>query len=130
MPQENNTAKYIPGKCNLGKAEVNRRYRIGFIGLIASIAFIVLFEIINPNPAWKLLLFIPVFYALSGFIQAKKKFCYFYGIKHVYSTEGIKTFTPVNNDPYREKDTRTAYNILSLTFLGSVIITFLYFSLT
>ena len=124
------TGKYIPGRCNLGRAEINRRYRIGVTGLIASIAVIVLFEIIRPNPAWKLMLFIPVFYALSGFIQAGKKFCYFYGISHVYTTEGIKTFTPVKEEPYRDKDRRAAYNIISLTFLGSVIITLLYFFLT
>ena len=127
MPEEIIEAKYIPGKCNLGEAEINRRYRIGMIGAIASVMLIIFFEIIQPHPLWKLMLFVPLFYALSGFIQGKRKFCYFYGFKQVFSVEGVKTFKRVEGDDARIKDRNTAFNIVFLTFLGSLLLTLLYY---
>lgn len=121
--------QYAPGRCNIGPVEIKRRYRIGYTGLILMIVFIVLAELFRFAQPWKLLLFIPSFYALSGFIQAWKKFCYVYGYIGVFSFEGRKTFTKVHDNQFKRSDRKTVVQLISLIVLGSGIMTALYYFL-
>ena len=91
--------QYIPGKCNLGAVEIRRRYRIGFIGTSIALIFVLIIHLFD-LPHLKFLLFLPVYYALSGFIQARNKFCYIYGFKGVASVIGRKKFQKIRDDEH------------------------------
>ena len=119
--------QYIPGNCNLGKAEINRRYRIGYIGLVFAILIILILYFADASRIWRLLIFLPVFYGVSGFIQASKKFCYIYGFRQVFSLEGIRSFKKINDQDSIQADRRTAMRIVISVFVTSVVITLLYY---
>ena len=70
---------YIPGSCNLGKAEIRRRQFVALIGLILSITtFVGLIGSDAPTSArWGM--FVPLMVFSIGFIQSRKKFCLAYG---------------------------------------------------
>jgi hypothetical protein len=121
--------QYIPGNCNLGKAEIRRRYRIGYIGLALTILIVLLLFYTDAPRIWRLLIFFPAFYGVSGFIQATKKFCYIYGFRQVFSLEGIKSFTKIKNDDFVKADQRMAMKIVVAVFVMSVVITLLYYIL-
>ncbi len=121
---------YIPGTCNIGKVEIRRRYRIGYTGLTIAIIMGVIIELTEAHPYWKFLVVIPVFYSVSGFIQAWKKFCYLYGFMQVFSLNGRRTFTKVRDESYVKEDRKTAIQIVSLVFLVSLMITFAYYFLS
>lgn len=120
------TESYVAGSCNLGKAEIRRRYRIGYIGIALTICTILMLEYVNSPRIWRLIIFIPLFYGVSGFVQGYKKFCYVYGFGKVFSTTAIRSFQKVNNKKFIDKDRKTAIQIVSLVFLISFIITVIY----
>lgn len=124
------SGQYTSGKCNIGPVEIKRRYRIGYIGLILMILFILIAEIFGIPGLWKLLIFIPAYYSFSGFIQARKKFCYVYGYKGVYSLKGRQTFTRVSDEDSVRADRKTVFEIVSMVIAGSAIVTAVYYYLS
>lgn len=122
-------AQYIPGTCNLGPEEINRRWRIGYLGTAATILMVLLIELTH-QPQWtKLLILIPVYYALSGYLQARQKFCYVYGWQGVFSVAGRKQFGKVKDESSAEKDKRLVYSLVSKILAGSILITAIYYFL-
>ena len=117
---------YIPGTCNIGKAETKRRVRIGYIGLTIAFVFFLVLEIFDLPRLWRIIILPPVFYSLSGFIQARYRFCYLYGWYGVFSMTGRKHIHRVKEDEALKKDKRTAWKIVGMVLVGSVMITLLY----
>ena len=124
---ETDEAEYIPGTCNLGKAETVRRLRIGYTGLIIALIAIFFLEYFDAPRSYRLLIFPPVFYSISGFVQARHRFCYLYGFYGVFSVSGRKQFKRVKEDEALKKDRRTAMKILVMSVVGAVVITGIYF---
>ncbi len=122
-------SSYIPGSCNLGPEEIHRRWRIGYMGTAAACILILLIELTN-QPQWtRLLLIIPVYYALSGYLQAQQKFCYVYGWQGVFSVAGRKQFGKVRDATAIEKDRQLVYSLVAKILAGSILITAIYYFL-
>lgn len=121
---------YTPGKCNIGKQEIKRRFRIGYIGLGLMIILILCIELLHLPSFVRFFLFIPAFYAVSGFVQAFNKFCYVYGLKGVASLMGRRKFQNVADEVYAKEDRKKAFTIIVITTIVSATITILYFLLT
>jgi hypothetical protein len=121
--------KYIAGQCNLGKVETRRRYRIGYFGIIVTIVFILIIEIASLPEISRFLIIAPVFYSLSGFIQAKHKFCYIYGYKHLSSIAGRKVFKRVHDVEAQEQDKKLANKIVIQSLSGSLVAGLIYYVL-
>ena len=122
-------AQYIPGSCNLGQEEINRRRRNGYLGTAATFLMILLIELTH-QPQWtRLLILVPVFYALSGYLQARQKFCYVYGWQGIFSVAGTKQFGKVQDETAAEKDKRLVYSLVSKILAGSILITGIYYFL-
>lgn len=119
---------YVPGSCNIGELEIRRRYRNGYLGIGVALA---LMMIIHLTEAYHLkwLVFIPVFYGLSGFIQARMHFCYLYGLNKIFSVSGKQKFGRVENQEAIQKDRRTAWRIILMSFVGSLLFTWIYYQL-
>ena len=118
--------EYIAGACNLGPDEVRRRTRIGYIGLIIALIVVFLLEFFDAPRLYRLFILPPVFYSISGFIQARHRFCYLYGFYGVFSVAGRKQFKRVKEDEALRKDRRTAWKILMMSMVGAVVITAIY----
>lgn len=91
------TQDYIPGMCNINRAEIAYRCKAGYISLLILIVIAaLLFTFDAPN--WtRLVLFVPFFLTIISFLQAKKKFCVSYGASGKQNaTEGSKAATAVN----------------------------------
>ncbi|HQW24987.1 MAG TPA: hypothetical protein PLV75_03475 [Saprospiraceae bacterium] len=128
MQEKETIEAYIPGQCNIGPGEIRKRNRIGFIGLALMIVFLIGAEFYQIPKGWKLLLFAPTAYALSGFIQARHKFCFVFGYFGLFSTTGKRTRVI---DPIQlRQDRLKALKIVGQIFLGSLMITLLYYFLS
>ncbi len=105
----NTNDKYIPGVCNIGPAEINRRRRGGWVGLGATILLWLAFLVFRVPAPWRLLLFLPAFMSAEGFLQAAFHFCAGFGSRGLYNfgTEVGKTET-VEQADFRKKDQRKA----------------------
>lgn len=125
MEDLHSTEAYIPGVCNIGPAEINKRLRIGYIGLALMIIFIISAEVYDIPQIWKLALFAPTVYALSGFIQARNHFCFLFGFLGLFSFTGKKT--RVRDEHQLQKDRSRALYLISQIVFGSALITLMYY---
>ena len=103
---------YIPGTCNLGKAEVRRRQIVALIGLVFSISSGAGLIAANANFTGKLSLFLPLMVFSVGFIQSRKKFCLAYGMMGTFNLGKLGEISRVQDPADRAADRRTAVKIL------------------
>src|SRR5689334_23173233 len=80
-----NTNTYQPGVCNIGPEEIKMRNRSGYLGLAVAIILGIFLLVSNAQPILRLIIFIPLFSAAIGFLQAKLHFCAGFGMRGVYN---------------------------------------------
>jgi len=124
------SAEYVPGNCNIGPEEIYRRRRIGYLGLAGMAIFIIIDINFNLPQVWKLVLFAPTVYALSGFFQARHKFCFLYGFMGLSSISGRRNFAKTKDNLMLRKDRTRALLLVAQVFFGSLLITVLYYFLS
>jgi hypothetical protein len=124
--EDTREAEYIPGSCNLGKEEIRHRMRIGYIGVALTFLVFLVLEILDSPRLYRIFILPPIFYALSGFIQARHRFCYLYGWVGLFSLTGRKQFHRVGDKENARKDRMTALKIVIMVLFGSVMLTGLY----
>jgi len=105
--------EYIPGVCNIGPAEINKRRQSGWFGLGATILLWVAFWVFRVPAIWRLFLFFPAAMSATGFLQAALHFCAGFGMLGVFNfgSEVGKTET-VEQAEFRHKDQRKALLII------------------
>jgi len=126
---ETDQIQYKPGACNIGPAEIRRRYWIGYTGLVLMAALILCVEWFHLPRIARLGLFIPAVYTFSGFVQAVKRFCFVYGWKSVASLSGRRKFNKITNENFQRQDRNTAISIVGMVLICSAILTTIYFFL-
>jgi hypothetical protein len=121
--------EYIPGVCNIGRAEVRQRKLLGWIGLAVTVAGWIACSVFEVAPLWRLALFAPASIAATGFLQAAWHFCATFGVL------GRSNFGPnvgktdsVEQAESRRQDRRTALKIILLSLLvGAIVAAAAYF---
>lgn len=76
---------YVPGRCNIGPAEIARRRMVGHIGLAGTIVGFVILVLLPIHPLWRLLLFFPASVSASGYLQAALHFCAGFGSRGIFN---------------------------------------------
>ena len=117
---------YVPGTCNLGKAEVRRRQIVALIGAALTFSsFIGLQATDTPNSArWSL--FAPLMVFSVGFIQSRKKFCLAYGLMGTFNLGKLGDISRVQSPEDRKADRKTATIILIQSALLALGLTTLF----
>ena len=115
--------EYIPGICNIGPAEINRRRQSGWLGLTVTILLWVAFWFFRVPAIWRLLLFFPAAMSATGFLQAALHFCAGFGTRGVFNfgSEVGKTET-VEQVEFRHKYQRKALQIILNSVLTGIAI--------
>ena len=123
--------KYIPGQCNIGKYESEKRLRTGIFGAILSCSFSFLFYVFAIDKFIVfLVLFGSVFTALLGIIQSRMKFCAYYGILSVFNFETIKSLTSTKIPADIIKDKQKSLEIITISMLGALAYSVIFIILT
>ena len=76
--------------CNIGPGEIRKRKNAGWIGLVIAAAMLMLFSLSSADHAWRITLFLPLFFSALGFLQARSRFCVFYGLLGVQNLNDKK----------------------------------------
>lgn len=120
------TYSYVPGTCNLGKAEVRRRQVVAIIGAaLTLISFAGLVAAGTENSArWSL--FAPLMVFSVGFIQSRKKFCLAYGLMGTFNLGKLGDITRVQSAEDRKADRKTALTIFAQSALLALALTALF----
>lgn len=115
---------YIPGTCNLGKAEVRRRQFVAFLGLALSIFSA--FGLWQGSTLARLTIFLPLFVFAVGFVQSRRKFCMAYGFAGAFNLGRLGELSRVQDPADRAADRKTALSILGQAALLALALTLLY----
>jgi hypothetical protein len=120
IPPQND---YIPGVCNIGKAEIKMRRALGWLGLIATVLLWALFIAMKTPAPWRLTLFVPAFLAAMGYLQAAWHFCAKFGLGGVFNFgPSIGRTDTVEQAEYRKQDRRTALQIVGVAALFGAVV--------
>lgn len=130
MQDTNSDISYKPGQCNIGPEEIDRRLRNGYLGLAGMAIFIIVDLNFHLPQIWKLVLFAPTAYAVSGFLQAKQKFCFIYGFMGLSSITGSRIFTKSKDNQLLSKDRSKAWFLVFQIFIASALVTLAYYYLS
>ena len=104
---------YVPGTCNLGKAEVRSRQIVALVGLVASLVLATGLIVSSAPQASGLTLFAPLMVFAVGFIQSRRKFCLAYGLAGTFNLGKLGQISKVANPEDRAADRKTALSILA-----------------
>jgi hypothetical protein len=119
------TYSYVPGTCNLGKAEVRRRQLVALLGLFLSTSTAIGLFGSNAPASARFGLFVPLMVFSVGFIQSRKKFCLAYGFMGTFNLGKLGDISRVQSPEDRKADRKTALTILlqaaGLAFLLTLV---------
>ena len=104
---------YIPGTCNLGKAEVRSRQIVALVGLVATLILATGLIASSTPQASGLTLFAPLMVFAVGFVQSRRKFCLAYGLAGTFNLGKLGQISKVANPEDKAADRKTALSILA-----------------
>lgn len=112
-----NTNNYVPGVCNIGKEEINKRKRAGIVGLILTVLTYSLFVYFEVSKGVRFLTFIPAVISAIGFLQARMRFCAYYGLAEMFNFDSLEKSNKVDNNEFVRKDKKRARQIIYYSVL-------------
>ncbi|WP_337173847.1 hypothetical protein [Paludisphaera sp.] len=108
------TPGYIPGACNIGRAEVRLRWLVGWAGLVGAVALWGYFVWAGSPRPLRLWVGGPALMAALGFLQARRNFCVNYGLGGVAGFDAKAGRTErVEEEEARALDRRTSWRIIA-----------------
>jgi hypothetical protein len=119
---------YIPGTCNLGKAEVRRRQFVAFLGLALSLFSA--FGLWQGSTLTRATIFLPLFVFAVGYVQSRRKFCMAYGFAGAFNLGRLGELSRVQDPADRAADRNTALSILGQAALLALVLTLLYLAIS
>lgn len=106
------TYSYVPGTCNLGKAEIRRRQFVALLGLFLSASSFIGLAATDAARTARFSLFVPLMVFSVGFVQSRKRFCLAYGLMGTFNLGKLGDITRVQSAEDRKADRKTALAIL------------------
>ena len=116
------TNSYQPGVCNIGPAEIRQRRRVGLIGLVVAVVFLAVAFVLGIPAPYRLLVFLPVGMAASGFLQAGMHFCARFGASGLFNFGDVGPTESVMEADFRRADQRKAIQIIVFTLIIAAVV--------
>jgi|SRR5580658_9092034 hypothetical protein len=99
------TGDYVPGVCNINRAEIAKRRTAGYIGTVIFLVVLAAAIYFSLPSIVKLLLFLPGYLGSIGFLQAREKFCVgFAAASKQNATEGSQEVHDIKDESSHKKD--------------------------
>jgi hypothetical protein len=121
-------SEYIPGTCNIGKAEIRQRQIVALIGLALSVSALIGFISTKASPSIRLGIFLPLTIFSVGYVQSRKKFCLAFGFMGTFNFARLGKMSKVVDKTSLAADRKTAAIILLQSLgLSAAITAVIYF---
>ena len=116
------TGSYVAGACNIGPAEIGRRRRSGWIGLVAAIVLAIVLIAIGA-PVWtRLLVVAPLYVSAIGF-------CVGFAAAGITNFEALGTPHALDDAEARAADRRHSRSLIArsgvIAVIGAVVVALL-----
>ena len=107
--KNNITSDYVPGVCNINHSEIAYRKKAVYVGVVATVTLFGVLYLLGVQAYTRVILFVPIFIAVIGYLQTKNKFCVAYGASGKQNARnGSGTAEKVNDIDARRKDKQRA----------------------
>jgi len=113
---------YRPGACNIGAAEIRRRWLAGHVGVIAGVVLLIGLVAVDAPPISRLIIALPAAGAAISYLQAHLRFCAAFGLRGTYNFGRPGTEQTVADEAARARDRRHAIQIALGGALVGVIV--------
>jgi hypothetical protein len=117
-------SEYIPGTCNIGKAEIRQRQIVALVGLALSVSALIGFISTKASPSIRLGIFLPLTIFSVGYVQSRKKFCLAFGFMGTFNFARLGKMSKVVDKASLAADRKTAAIILLQSLGLAAILTF------
>lgn len=114
---------YIAGSCNIGPSEIHRRYQVAIIGGILYTVLAIVLIASNQETSIRLIAFMPAMLASVGFIQARNRFCFAYGLMGVFNFDKAGDVKKVKDPVALKADRAQALKIVFKSLLSASLMT-------
>jgi hypothetical protein len=104
--------QYQPGVCNIGGPEVKRRKQVAQLGATIFIVFSAYLIFKGAGPSSAAIAIIPALIAAVGFVQARKKFCFAYGLMGTFNFVELGKISQVTTKDEIAADRRQALTVI------------------
>jgi hypothetical protein len=115
---------YIPGVCNIGKAEIQRRANKLKIAIVLILVITVWYLLIPFNKILFALLISISVYASILFFQIQNKFCIVYGMLSIFNFEEIGKRKKIENADFIKQDKRLVMKIVLYSLISTALFAF------
>jgi hypothetical protein len=109
---------YQPGACNIGPAEIERRWRAGHLGVVLTLVTLAIAIAMDGSPLLRLIVAIPAAGTAVAYLEAALKFCVAFGSRGVFNFGQLGTLSTIADPRARNRDRVRA---LQITFAGLLI---------
>jgi hypothetical protein len=114
---------YVAGSCNIGPSEIHRRYQVAITGgVLYSILAIFLISS-DQSTSTRLIAFAPAMLASVGFIQARNRFCFAYGLMGVFNFDTAGDVKKIKDSAALKADRINALKIIGKSLLLASVMT-------
>lgn len=119
---------YIPGMCNINKAEVAYRKKAMWFGVAVSLVLLVALLVIAVPVYVRIILFVPIFIASIGYLQVKNSFCVAYGASgRQNASDESEAAVEVTDTEAQAADKKKARTMNLQALIASIVLTVLTF---
>ena len=113
---------YQPGTCNIGAAEIRRRWLGGHVGVITAVLLLVVLVAVGAPPITRLLIALPAAGAAISYLQAHLRFCAAFGLRGMYNFGRPGSERAVADESARASDRRRAIQVaLGGALVGTIV---------
>lgn len=117
------SSAYVAGSCNIGPSEIHRRYQVAITGGVLYTILAIALIATNQGTTTRLVAFAPAMLASVGFIQARARFCFAYGLMGVFNFDTAGDVKKVKDPAALKADRAAALKIISKSLLLASLMT-------
>jgi hypothetical protein len=116
-------SEYQAGTCNIGPSEIHRRYQSAILGGVIYLALAIYLITTDTSFTSRLIAFAPAMLASVGYVQAKSRFCFAYGLMGVFNFDKAGDVKKIKDPAALKADRANAAKILGRSLLLAVVLT-------
>jgi hypothetical protein len=117
------SANYVAGSCNIGPSEIHRRYQVAIIGGVLYTILAIALIATDQESSMRLIAFAPAMLASVGYIQARNRFCFAYGLMGVFNFDTAGDVKKIKDPAALKADRAQALKIVLKSLLSAALLT-------
>jgi hypothetical protein len=114
---------YVAGSCNIGPSEIHRRYQVAIIGGVLYTILAIALIATDQKTSTRLITFAPAMLASVGFIQARSRFCFAYGLMGVFNFDAAGDVKKIKDPAALRADRAQAFKIVLKSLASASLMT-------